>query len=122
MQQESILIVDDKPLNLQELSQLLMPQYQIKACKSGKDALRTLLDAPSSGLTLLDTMMPEMDVYETLATIKQKQALWEVPVIFISTLDSTLDEEKGFRLGAVDCIVELSVRPLCARESGFIWS
>ncbi len=106
MQQENILIVDDEPLNLQVLSQLLTPQYQIKVCKSGKDALRILSEGPLPGLILLDIMMPEMDGYETLAAIKQKQALKEVPVIFISALDSTLDEEKGFRLGAVDYIVK----------------
>lgn len=106
MQKESILIVDDEPLNLQVLSQVLTPEYQVKVCKSGKDALRILSEPPLPGLILLDIMMPEMDGYETLAAIKQKQALKEVPVIFISALDSTLDEEKGFRLGAVDYIVK----------------
>ena len=54
MQQESILIDDDEPLNLQVLSQLFTPQYQLKVCKSGKDALRILSDAPLPGLILLD--------------------------------------------------------------------
>ena len=81
MQQESILIVDDEPLNLEVLSQLLTPQYKIKVCKSAKDELRYLSDAPLPGLILLDIKMPEMDDYETLATIKQKQAVRKVTVI-----------------------------------------
>ncbi len=49
--------------------------------KSAKDELRYLSDAPLPGLILLDIKMPEMDDYETLATIKQKQAVRKVTVI-----------------------------------------
>jgi putative two-component system response regulator len=78
MQQESILIVDDETLNLQVLRQLLMPQFQIKACKSDKAAFRIRSDAPLPGLILLDSRMHEMDGEKTHAAIKQNQAFKEV--------------------------------------------
>jgi len=75
MQRESILIVDDEPLNSRVLSQLITPQYRMKVCKSDKEALRIQSDAPLPGLGLFNIIMPAMDGDETLATIKQKQAL-----------------------------------------------
>jgi DNA-binding response OmpR family regulator len=48
--------------------------------------------------------MPEMDGYETIARLKNIKNVKDIPVIFISTLDTEIDEELGLRLGAVDYI------------------
>ncbi|NER03468.1 MAG: response regulator [Okeania sp. SIO3C4] len=101
-----ILIVDDMPINLRLLSILLQRNgYQVKTELSGKTALETIRTNPPS-LILLDVMMPEMDGYEVCQQLKTLDELCDIPVIFISALDDTLDKIKAFELGAVDYITK----------------
>ncbi|WP_320128478.1 HD domain-containing phosphohydrolase [uncultured Sphaerochaeta sp.] len=104
MVKPKILIVDDEPINLSVLNTLLNPFYQISACKTGEEALKLLRLPSKPDLILLDIMMPQMDGYETLSHIREDKATQDIPVIYISALDSSTDEEKGFHLGAVDYI------------------
>lgn len=106
MDKSTILIVDDQPVNLGILNELLKPHYHVRACRSGRAVLQALEKSPMPDLVLLDVMMPELDGYETLREIKRHKKYSEIPVIFISGLDSVLDEEKGFHLGAVDYITK----------------
>jgi len=106
MEKPTILLVDDHTVNLTMLNELLSPHYAIRACKSGEAALRNIAIEPIPDLILLDILMPGMDGYETLEQMKQRPIGKEIPVIFISGLDSSLDEEKGFQLGAVDYITK----------------
>lgn len=106
MKKPIILIVDDEPINLMVLHKLLSPYYQVRACKSGLDALRVAHLEPGPELFLLDIMMPDMDGYELLARIREEAKFQGIPAIFLSALDSQTDEEKGFRLGAVDYVTK----------------
>ena len=60
MPQASILVVDDEPLNVSLLSQLLRPEFRVLGALSGPSAL-ALLAAEQPDLVLLDVMMPVMD-------------------------------------------------------------
>jgi len=104
MEKPEILIVDDEPINLTVLRMLLAPTYRVRACKSGEDALRLLGIAPKPDLVLMDIMMPGMDGYTTLKGIRGNPKTTDIPVMYISALDSSIDEEKGLQLGAVDYI------------------
>lgn len=106
MPSSTILIVDDEPTNLSVLSQLLSPSYQVRACKSGEQALRSASREPRPDLILLDVMMPGMDGYTVLSTLLDGESTRDIPVIFVTALDDELDEEKGIRLGAVDYITK----------------
>lgn len=57
-------------------------------------------------MILLDIVMPGIDGFVTLGQIHDDPQLNKIPVIFISALDSDLDEDRGFQLGAVDYIVK----------------
>jgi signal transduction histidine kinase len=57
-------------------------------------------------VVLLDILMPEMDGYEVIAELKKSAKTKDIPVIFITGLDSTEAEEKGFSYGAADYIVK----------------
>ena len=57
----SLLIVDDEPANLAVLSSLLRPNYTVRVCKSGPQALEAAARDPRPDLILLDVMMPGMD-------------------------------------------------------------
>ena len=101
-----ILIVDDEPVNLSILSKVLTPYFVVRVCKSGEDALRNANIAPYPDLVLLDIMMPGMDGYEVLARMRENGNTRDIPVIFLSSLNSDVDEEKGLLLGAVDYITK----------------
>lgn len=102
----TILIVDDEPANLSLLTQLLRPLYQVRAANSGKSALHAAAIVPLPNLVLLDVMMPGMDGYEVLKRLRSNRDTAEIPVIFLTALAGTNDEEYGLQLGAADYIVK----------------
>lgn len=106
MKKPEILIIDDEPINLTILRNLLNDFFAVRACKSGTEALRLINTGSKPDLILLDIMMPGLDGYETLALIRDDPGNRDIPVIYISELDSTFDEEKGFQLGAADYIAK----------------
>jgi putative two-component system response regulator len=103
---KTILIVDDTPLNLTVLGELLMPEFQVRVANSGIRALSAVASPPRPDLILLDVMMPDMDGYEVLVRLRQDPKTSDIPVIFVTALDATEDEAKGLELGAVDYITK----------------
>ena len=101
-----ILIVDDLPMNLRLLSSLLKRHgYQVRTESSGKTVIEIIRSNPPN-LILLDVMMPEIDGYEVCRQIKALDEFCDIPVIFISALDDSLDKVKAFEVGAVDYITK----------------
>jgi putative two-component system response regulator len=107
---KTILVVDDTPENLAVLGELLRSSYRVRVAPTGARALRVALTDPRPDLILLDVMMPEMDGYEVLRRLRSDPATAHIPVIFVTAMDSTEDEEYGFSLGAVDYITK-PIRP-----------
>ncbi len=99
-----ILIVDDTPGNLDVLSEVLSPLYQVLGATHGARALEIANSVPMLDMILLDVMMPGMDGYEVLRRLQQTPRLADIPVIFITALSSSQDEERGLELGAVDYV------------------
>jgi signal transduction histidine kinase len=104
MSRASILIVDDTPLNLVVLGELLQPRYQVRAANSGERALAVVAGEPRPDLILLDVMMPGMDGFEVLRRLRADDRTREIPVIFVTALQDEDDEQRGFELGAADYI------------------
>jgi len=104
--QKCVLIVDDEPINLLILSQVLKPCFAVFACKSGEEALQVARRIPKPDLVILDILMPGMDGYMTLFKLRQDPETADIPVIFISALSNGADLQKGLELGAVDFIVK----------------
>ncbi|MCB1920004.1 MAG: diguanylate cyclase [Candidatus Competibacteraceae bacterium] len=113
-----LLIVDDTPANIQILAQGLMDQYDIRVATSGMAALELLQKTNRPDLILLDVMMPEMDGYEVCRRIKQDSALWDIPVIFVTAKGDSVDQQRGFNLGAVDYITKPIEIPLVRARVG----
>jgi putative two-component system response regulator len=84
--QARILIVDDEPLNIKVLVDLLRPDYNLLVAKSGEQALERMGMTPPPDLVLLDVMMPGMDGYEVCRRIKATPETATVPVIFCSAM------------------------------------
>lgn len=99
-----ILLVDDTPDNLRVLTSLLEKEgYRVRKTLNGSMAL-IACESSLPDLILLDILMPEMDGYEVCRRLKASEKTKNVPVIFISALDSTRDKVNAFKVGGVDYI------------------
>ncbi len=104
--QETLLLVDDNPTNLQVLYQTLEGHgYKLLLAKNGEDAIN-ITQKVHPALILLDIMMPGMDGYEVCQKIKSEQETSDIAIIFLSALDDVKDKVKGFNLGAVDYVAK----------------
>ncbi|MBF0233514.1 MAG: response regulator [Desulfamplus sp.] len=102
----SILIVDDEPMNIQLLGNLLKDQhYKVEFATSGKEAIDWIYSYPFD-LVLLDIMMPGMSGYEVCRKIKSDKTKKHIPVIFLTAMADTKDILKGFEVGGSDYITK----------------
>lgn len=99
-----ILIVDDAPLNISVLVGLLKSDYKTLVAKDGEQAFTRVFAEQQPDLILLDIMMPGIDGYEVCRRLKSDPRSKHIPIIFVSAMSETGDEEKGLALGAVDYI------------------
>ena len=99
-----VLVVDDAVENLQVLSGLLKDKYRIKIAKNGEKALELANASEKPNLILLDVVMPGMSGFEVCAQLKSDDSTKNIPVIFITALNESADETKGFSVGGADFI------------------
>lgn len=100
----SILIADDQPENLLILEDLLSERYDVVTVNNGLDVLNHFNCGGHADLILLDVLMPTMDGFEACRRLKAAEASRDIPVVFLTGLDSPADEEFGLSLGAEDFI------------------
>lgn len=108
-----LMVVDDTPLNLSLMDNILSAQYSVQLVNSGAKALE-LADAAPPDLILLDVMMPEIDGFEVCRRLKANPKTSHVPVIFITAKNEVKDEELGFEVGASDFIHKPVSAPIVA--------
>lgn len=101
----TLLLVDDEPVNLRVLKQLLGNDYQLVFAKNGEEALK-LAESRLPNLILLDVMMPGLTGFEVCRQLKQKKQTRAIPIIFVTALNDEHDEAEGFEAGAVDYIIK----------------
>tara|TARA_R110001583_G_scaffold38455_3_gene124289 strand:+ start:1656 stop:2639 length:984 start_codon:yes stop_codon:yes gene_type:complete len=100
---QKVLIVDDEPVNLKVLNNILKDTYKLIFAKNGFEALR-LVEQDKPDLILLDVMMPDMTGYEVCESLKANALFKSIPIIFVTALSDAVDEAKGLNIGAVDYI------------------
>lgn len=106
IESQEILIVDDKPANIRLLSDLLQGDgFHVRGAPGGTWALKALA-SKLSDLIILDIRMPDMDGFEVCKTLKKDERTKQIPIIFISALDSTEDKVKALEMGGVDYITK----------------
>ena len=99
----SILVVDDENTNILALTHILSPYFTVYAAKSGIDAVAAT-EKFMPDIILLDIVMPEMNGYAVINTLKKSEKTCDIPVIFITGLNDAESEEMGLVLGAADYI------------------
>lgn len=103
---QTVLIVDDVPINIQVLARALKSEHHVKIATKGDKAIEIALSEDPPDLILLDIMMPDMDGYEVCRQLKANPRSQGIPVIFITARGEVEDETKGLELGAVDYITK----------------
>jgi len=102
-----ILHVDDEP-DIRQVVQIslgLDPDFSVRSCASGRDALAVTADW-SPDLVLLDVMMPDMDGPTTLAHLRERPATVEVPIVFMTARAQSSDIEHFMSLCAAGVIAK----------------
>ena len=107
-----VLIVDDSPMNRDILSEILCDDFEILEASNGPKCL-DLLNAWGSDISivLLDIVMPDMDGFDVLSRMSAQGWLEDIPVVMISSEDSSQTVRRAYELGASDYIS----RPFDAR-------
>ncbi len=101
-----VLIVDDVEINVDILSNIMEQLgYVPLPAGSAAEALKKIKQTLPQ-LILLDVSMPEVDGYELCTILKKNPVTREIPVVFISAMDSLKDKLKGLELGAADFITK----------------
>lgn len=99
-----ILIVDDVVSNIMLLQALLKTKaYRVITAGNGREALEKVA-AERPDLILLDVMMPGMSGFEVSQQLKSSPEHRDIPIIFLTALNSHEDIVKGFQLGANDFV------------------
>ena len=99
----TILMVDDENINLLVLERILNEDYTLYKATNGTDAIR-LAKRMKPDIILLDIMMPGLTGFDVITELKNTERTRDIPVIYVTGLDSADDEEKGLLLGAADYI------------------
>jgi DNA-binding NarL/FixJ family response regulator len=94
-----LLVDDDFSLVLLLKDYLEFHSYQVTAVNNGQQAL-DVLEKDIPDMIICDVMMPEVDGYEFLKSLRDRRDIGWIPVLFLSALGQSLDRIKGLNLGA----------------------
>ena len=100
-----ILCVDDEPVNLDILEELLGERYDVEMARDGRACLGAV-EARSPDMILLDVNMPDMDGLETCRRLKDDPATADIPVIFVSALATPEELIAGYEAGGADYLTK----------------
>ena len=102
-EKQTILVIDDTPMQLVAIGHMLSPQYDVKMAKTGREGLEIAQDNHID-LILLDLMMPDISGFDVCKELKQSEDTKNIPIIFITGDASNEAEAAGLAIGAVDYI------------------
>ncbi|WP_243372389.1 response regulator [Geotalea sp. SG265] len=104
---KKVLLVDDDMRNIFSLTSILAEKHMIVVeAENGREALVRLQEHPDVDLVLMDIMMPEMDGYETIRTIRRDPRFARLSVIAMTAKALKGDQEKCLEAGASDYIAK----------------
>lgn len=112
-----ILVVEDDPILKNLLGHTFAGKYQTLYASDGNEAL-SLFEQYKPSIVLLDLMLPTMDGFAVLETIRKRtDESKDVPVIVVSNLGQEKDRERALTLGATSYLVkaEVSVEEIVAK-------
>ncbi|UOE50070.1 response regulator [Mucilaginibacter sp. SMC90] len=105
--QQLIMLVEDHHEMAAYIADILRPLYRLITANNGREALKKLQELPATpSLIISDVMMPEMDGFTLLETLKQSPAYCNIPVIMLTALADTRHKLKALHTGVDDYLTK----------------
>lgn len=101
----TVLVIDDSPVNLAVLRDLLAETYNVLVAADGAEGLLLAMDHQPH-LILLDILMPGLSGYDVLRSLKSNGQTADIGVIFLTGLNNPEHEARGLKMGGVDFVVK----------------
>jgi len=108
--QKVLLVEDDRDLIEMYETKFKMENFEVIKAENGINALE-LVKREKPIIILLDIVMPELDGFQVLKSLKADPATKAIPVILLTNLSQETDIKKGVELGAVDYLVKANFTP-----------
>jgi signal transduction histidine kinase/CheY-like chemotaxis protein len=100
-----VLIVDDDARNIYTLTALLENQgMEVVTATKGRQAIEIVAATPDLSFVLMDIMMPDMDGYEAIRTIRRDPNFVRLPIVALTAKAMVGDSDKCLNAGANDYI------------------
>lgn len=103
---KKILLVDDRSSISKLITQFLSATYEVENKEDGLQALAWLQEGNIPDLILTDLQMPILDGFELINHVKSSGYFKDIPIIVVSSLDSSNDRIKCLKMGAEDYLVK----------------
>ena len=104
---KKVLVVDDDIRNIFAMASILEPhEMQILSAETGKAAIEILQNTPEIDAVLMDIMMPDMDGYDTMRSIRKLAKFRALPIVALTAKAMKGDREKCIAAGASDYIAK----------------
>ncbi|MCR4266121.1 response regulator [Nitratireductor sp. ZSWI3] len=106
----TVVVVDDEPINLQVLRNVLLPQgYRVICADNGRAGIEAVREHKPD-LIILDVMMNDLSGLEVARTLRRQHSLIDLPIIMVTARSRTRDMIAGFEAGANDYVVKPFVK------------
>jgi CheY-like chemotaxis protein len=104
---QTVLLVDDDARNIFALSSVLERRgMRVLTATTGNEAISLIESVPSVAIVLMDIMMPGMDGYETMQTIRANPRFRRLPIVALTAKAMKGDREKCLEAGASDYLAK----------------
>lgn len=101
-----VVVLDDQPGNLQVLIEALAAEYNVRPFTNAAAMFAYVDGGRPVDLFLLDVVMPDADGFDVCRQLRARDDTADVPVIFLTSLNGSTDEEAGLAAGAADYITK----------------
>lgn len=105
-----LIIEDDNFISDMYRMKLESEGFNVRIAEDGQKGLEEV-NKEKPDLVLLDVVMPRMDGFGVLQTIKEDPEVQSVPVVLLTNLGQKESVEKGLKLGALDYIIKAHFTP-----------
>jgi signal transduction histidine kinase/DNA-binding response OmpR family regulator/HAMP domain-containing protein len=103
LENKKVLLVDDDIRNIFAMTSVLERfKMRVVSAENGRDAIQLLHDQPDINIVLMDIMLPMMDGYTTIRSIREVERFKDLPVIAVTAKAMKGDREKCIAAGASD--------------------